>query len=240
MNDSNMNGSNMNGSKKYKIRVAVNVFIVVAVLVTWFVMAFFGEGTLVDRGVRSMKYFTLQSNVLACVAAIVWLVKARGARNGVPVSRGVEEEDTTVSRGVEVFKYVAAVAVLLTFTTVAAFLGPLYGYKAMFEGINLWFHLIVPLVAGAEVIFLSGVEFTRRDNRLAMLPPIIYGVGYIANNLINGIGEWPDTNDWYLFLHWGPLVGAVIFVMLCAVTWVLGFVLRKITRRGARREGSSR
>ena len=50
----------------------------------------------------------------------------------------------------------------------------------------------------------------------------------LGNNLINGIGEWPDTNDWYLFLTWGYPVGVLIFIVICAVTWLLGLAMRKL------------
>ena len=58
-------------------------------------------------------------------------------------------------------------------------------------------HLLTPLIAIAEIIFLSDVTYTRKDNRLVMLSPLIYGAFYLGNNVINGIGEWPDTNDEY-------------------------------------------
>ena len=61
-----------------------------------------------------------------------------------------------------------------------------------------------------------------------MLSPLIYGAFYLGNNLINGIGEWPDTNDWYFFLAWGYPVGILIFAVTCAVTWLLGLMMRKL------------
>jgi len=110
------------------------------------------------------------------------------------------------------------------------FLGPLYGYPAMLVGANLFMHLITPVTAIAEVIFLSDVEYTRRDNALVMISPLLYGSFYLGNIAINGIGEWPDTNDWYLFFTWGFPVGMVIFAVIFAVTWLLGFLMRKAKR----------
>ena len=122
----------------------------------------------------------------------------------------------------------AAAAVGLTFMVVMVFLGPLYGYPMMFTGANLFFHLLIPIAAMAEIIFLSDTGFTRRDNRLTILPPLLYGTGYLGNNIINGIGEWPDTNDWYSFLAWGYPMGIVIFAVICAVAWLLGLMLRQL------------
>ena len=92
---------------------------------------------------------------------------------------------------------------------------------------NLFFHLLVPLAAVAEIIFLSDVAYTARDNMLAVVPTLLYGSVYLLNNFINGIGEWPDTNDWYSFLRWGYPVGIAIFAITCAITWLIGLMMRK-------------
>ena len=56
---------------------------------------------------------------------------------------------------------------------------------------------------------------------------IFIGVVYIINILINGRGEWPNTNDWYMFFRWGFPVGITIYVVIAIVTWLLAFVMRK-------------
>ena len=127
----------------------------------------------------------------------------------------------------QIICFAAAAAVGLTFTVVMVFLGPLYGYPMMFTGANFFFHLIIPLVAAAEIIFLSDAAYTARDNLLAVIPTLAYGIVYLLNNCINGIGEWPDTNDWYSFLRWGYPVGIAIFAIACVITWLIGFMMRK-------------
>ncbi len=194
-----------------RIRTILNICIAVMVAGAWLGMIFLGGGDLTARGIGSLKYFTVLSNILCGVAALIWLVRGRNGDN----------------EAIERLKYVAATAVALTFMTVVVFLGPLYGYPEMFEGANLWLHLIVPVAAIAEIIFLSDAEFTLKDNNIALLSPLIYGVFYLGNNIINGIGEWPDTNDWYLFLYWGYPIGIVIFVVIGVVTWLLAFFMRK-------------
>ena len=135
--------------------------------------------------------------------------------------------ESSAKPAVEVLKYAATVSVGITFLTVVVFLGPLYGYPEMFAGPNLWLHLIVPVAALAENFLLCKTAFSARDNVLALVPVLIYGTGYILNNVINGIGEWPDTNDWYSFLMWGYPVGVVIFVVICLVGWAIGRSIRK-------------
>ena len=82
-----------------------------------------------------------------------------------------------------------------------------------------------------EIVFLSDRKYTASENRLAVIPPLVYGTIYLLNNVINGIGEWPDTNDWYLFLAWGYPVGLCIFAGIGLVTWLIGYILRKASAR---------
>ena len=189
---------------------------------SWLSIFFFGSGSLVQNGIGSLKYFTMLSNLFAGVMAAAWLLSAGKSNGG----------DGRASERVERLKYVAAASVGLTCATVLFFLGPIYGYRAMFAGYNLPLHLIVPVIAIAEIIFLTDTPYTRRDNRLTIIPPLLYGIGYLANILINGIGQWPDTNDWYFFFYWGYPVGALIYAVLLAATWLMGFLMRKLQRAG--------
>ena len=53
---------------------------------------------------------------------------------------------------------------------------------------------------------------------------------YMLNNLINGTGVWPDTNDGYGFLNWGWGPGIVIFVGVAVIAFVMGLILRGILK----------
>ena len=199
-----------------RIRKLVNIILAITVAISWVSIFFSASGTLMRNGINSLKYFTVLSNLLEGAASVIWLVSTR--------------KNDKASERAELLKYIAAAAVGLTCATVLVFLGPLYGYPAMFAGGSLYMHLLTPVVAIAEIIFLSDYKYTRKDNRLAVLSPLIYAVFYLGNNIINGIGEWPDTNDWYFFLAWGYPVGILILVIICIVTWLLGVVMRKMQR----------
>ena len=226
---------------KNRLRWYVNILLAVLVFGSWFSVFFFGTGSLVRNGLGSLKYFTMLSNIFVGVIAVAWLVSTqKGAGAGKSKKAGVGKSDNDnenasgfrASNRVERLKYIAAASVGLTCATVLFFLGPIYGYPAMFSGFNLPLHLITPVIAILEIIFLSDVTYTRRDNLMVMIPPFLYGLGYIANILINGMGEWPDTNDWYLFFHWGYAVGALFYAVLLAVTWLIGLLIRKLQRAG--------
>ena len=202
-----------------RIRIIINIVIAVTVFGAWLSMFFAGGGRLSSAGIASLRYFTVLSNLLAAFAASAWLIGQFRGQAG---------------RRTEVFKYVAAVGVALTFAVVAFFLGPLYGMLSMYRGANLWLHLIVPVICMLEQILFCEEKMTAGDNRLAAVPVLVYGCAYLANIIINGKGEWPDTNDWYGFVNWGLPVGLVIFAGIALAAWGLGLLLRKCWIGGRR------
>lgn len=108
-----------------------NIIIFIIVMLNWFRMVFGrGDLALTSRGLRSLKYFTVLSNLLEAAACLIWLYN-----------------------GNEKVKYTAAVSVTLTFLVVVFFLVWLYGYTLMFSGVSFWMHLIVPVAAFLEILF---------------------------------------------------------------------------------------
>lgn len=230
------------------IRIVLNILIAIMAFGSWIYMTLYGSGTLALSTFSNLKYFTILSNLLEGTASILWVIyavrsSAQGSAKRASKPDALPVDESSAKRAdvtdahpkskpdakpaVEVLKYAATVSVGITFLTVVVFLGPLYGYPEMFSGPNLWLHLVVPVAALVESFLLCKTVFSARDNVLALVPVVIYGTGYILNNVINGIGEWPDTNDWYSFLLWGYPVGIVIFVVICLVGWAIGRSIRK-------------
>ncbi|MBR0474094.1 MAG: hypothetical protein IJJ19_03755 [Erysipelotrichaceae bacterium] len=198
--------------KKINTRILINVFIAIIVPYAWLKMVFSStDGVLVSTGLRSLRYFTILSNLLEGFASVVFLLNMKKEKPWV-----------------NLLKYVAAVSVGLTFLVVVVFLGPLFGYLFMFIGVNFWLHLIVPVLAMVEFVIYNREKYTVKDNLIASLPMVIYGIFYLGNIIINGVGQWPDSNDWYGFMSWGLPVGIVIFFVIVAVTYGIGLVLRKL------------
>ena len=208
--------------------LAINAFIAVMVVVAWAMLAF-GEGTdkLAERGLGSLKYFTVLSNFLLGAASLVYAIcEVRCLRGNL----------TEIPRAVHLLKYVATAAVGLTFLTVMVFLGPLYGYPAMFKGANFWLHLVLPVLAIVEFCMLDGpYELRSRDNLVAVAPTLIYGIGYITNILVNGVGEGASSNDWYSFTLWGMDKIPLVLAVMLLVTFLIGLAIRIANRRIALR-----
>ena len=182
---------------------------------------FFSEsegGRLLTSGFRSLKYFTNLSNLFAGFSSFVFAVY---------LLRHISDTEAGVPGSLQVLKLVSTTSVALTFFTVIAFLGPVFGFGGLFDGKNFFFHLIIPV---AEILVFAFVDpigkIPLQATFFVILPPLAYGIAYLLNTVINGIGEGPDTNDWYGFLTWGLVPGIGIFALICVLTWGFALLLR--------------
>ena len=198
----------MNTMNKKLLRKVLNVLLAAIIFYEWYILSFNSASMqLGGGGFKSLRYFTILSNMLEAFACLYYCLT---------------EDDR--------FKYPAAVSLGLTFTVVICFLGPLYGYGFMYAGANLWLHLIVPLISIGGFIILNKKEKTAKDDLKAVIPMVIYGICYLANVLVHDRSQFPNPHDWYGFTMWGLGAAILIFAILIATTYLLGFVLRKVNK----------
>jgi hypothetical protein len=194
--------------------IIIDILIVICVAYgTWLMLTRGDDGTgLISSGLENLKYYTVLSNLFCGIVALAELVAH--------ISRKSKFDFTML-------KFMAATVTGLTAVIIAAFLQPTYPDLNMYQGSNLWFHLIVPVIAVAECVFTSDVASMLSFGRtmLTMIPSAVYGLFYAINILIRGVGTWPDTNDWYGFLNWGWPVGIIIFLVIILVTWLVSLAL---------------
>ncbi len=202
-----------------KWETVVNIFLVLGVLFAFYIMYCRSDGLLQAKGITAFKYFTVLSNVFGGIAAALWLTAA------------VRGKGAVIPRPVVLLKYTAAVCLGLTFVTVMVFLGPLYGYIAMLQKANLWFHLLIPLTAIAEFVFFNREPIGVKNCAASMLPMLAYATFYLFYNLIMGRDEDPFRYDWYGFLLWGWGVGVVILAVICAGTFGIAALIRSLNRK---------
>lgn len=211
---------------KKRISILLNIFISVFVPYAWLKMMLSAGGLLSSSGWGAIKYFTVQSNLFMGATSLLALV--------------IMLTGKSVPRWAARLKYIATVAVALTFTAVVAFLGHVYGYKMMFSGANLWLHLFIPVAAIVDyAFFFDAPRLKLSDTFLAFIPEISYGALYLINLLINGRGEWPNTNDWYGFLNWGSYIGLAISAVMFLTTWGIAAGLRALNGRTSRSPGGA-
>ncbi len=219
-----MASENKRDTRRIISRVLNIIIVIFAIIGTYIMLNHRGNGEgLTSSGAENLKYFTVLSNEFCALTAFIWLIFDLSGKELPPV-----------------FKLMSASAVGLTFFIVAAFLAPMYPALNLYENANLWFHLILPLTGIVEFILLkTKKKIPFKYTVLSGLPALVYGAFYLANVLINGIGKWPDTNDWYGFLNWGYPVGIVIFAAIVLMDFGMAVLLRGLNiliNRGAQND----
>ena len=180
----------------------------------WILVGATDSGDLSNKGVKSLQYFTVLSNLFSGAASGIYLAVCWGSVLGLPL-------------WLVTLRLVAAAAVMLTFLVTAVLLVPLYGWKSLYRGGNFWLHLVLPLLAAADCcLFLPLGEVPLHLTLWAMAPTALYGAFYMGRVFLHGAKKGDAEYDFYGFLRWGvKAVPAVLAAMLLS-TWGIALGLR--------------
>lgn len=178
------------------------------------------EGALQSTGIENFKFYTVLTNVFCGIIALIYLVLVLLKKN---------------TDKLAAFKLAAVCGVAITFAVVAFMFGPLYGFPQFYKRGNLFFHLLEPVTAMVEFLLVRRQKMPFRYTVFAAIPTLLYGIGYMLNILINGIGgPWPYTNDFYAFLSWGWPVGIGIFAAITLTAFGVACLFRAVSNKRAR------
>ena len=195
--------------------IVINTLIAPLSVAAWLVilLGVTDSGSLADTGVKSLRYFTVLSNLFSAVVSLIYLVVCAVTASAPPL-------------WLVVLKLAAAASVMLTCITVMTILVPLYGLPNLLRGGNLWLHLILPLLAAVDCCVFVGVGKAPFEATLfAMLPPAAYGAFYLHEVRVHGAEEDGFVYDCYGFLRWGWKAVPLVFAAVVVVTWVIAIVL---------------
>lgn len=195
--------------------MVINGMVAVLSVTAWLLMVW-GVGDpngLAERGWRSLKYFTVLSNLLsglACALCVAWYA------GGGPV----------LPQWLLSLKLMSTAAVTLTFLTVLLFLGPTLGWEGMYAGGNFFMHLVLPLLAVVDCLLFTPVcSVSAWSTAWASVPPVLYAAWYASTVRAHGTEAGGVTYDFYGFLRWGwSKVPALIAGMICT-TWAIARAL---------------
>lgn len=209
----------MSSEKRSKTELVLNLVIVILTVIG-VVLMLTGkpeEGALQASGIENLKFYTVLTNVFCGVIAFVFLIFILLGRD---------------TGKIRVLKLAAVCGVAITFAVVAFMFGPLYGYPQFYQRGNLFYHLLLPLTAMVEFILVRRPKMPFRYTIFAAVPTLLYGLGYMTNILINGMGgQWPDTNDFYAFLSWGWPVGIMIFACITLTAFGVACIFRVVNNK---------
>ncbi|MBO7662137.1 MAG: hypothetical protein J6U01_02075 [Clostridia bacterium] len=187
-------------------------------------------GPLDGPNYESLKYYTVDSNILMGIAALVAAVAQWR------VMKGKARE---VPRWTLVLTLAGTVSVTLTMLITIFFLGPtigrVYGFFSLFANSSLFLHLINPVTA--IFVFLRYERSDRipfRLTPLAILPTVLYAVYYVAltlQHITNGAVE--AGYDWYGFFAFGIDIWWLVVAVILLITYGITLLLWRLNRSRA-------
>ena len=212
-----------------KISVCLNLLIILTVIfstVSLFIgFHFMGQSGLFEPlGLKSFKYFTVDSNILAALVSFIYLIYILNPAN----------KSHKLSILMYVLKLAATTGVTLTMLVTVFFLAPgAEHYYDLFLNTNFFMHLLTPLLCIITFVFFEPVE--KNSFLLSftgIIPMLLYALYYIPNILLHlEGGKTSYEYDWYGFLASGVntiwFVMPILFLVTLACSMFLWFFNKK-------------
>ncbi len=230
-------------SKRQKILTVVslisNIAIVGFVIAAYIYSCFLNKDTaLMAKGISSLRYYTVLSNLLlallSCPILVMDILCLKKNKYEIPSWAGI-------------LKYIGVAGISVTFLTVICFLAPAaakrgQGYWSMFQGPNLYYHLIIPLIAIISYGFIElNVSFKMGYTALGLVSVILYGIFYTTNYYCHLLSDNNGSYDWYGFLSdpkrsawFVALIMLLASYLICVCLYflhrlIIGFTLTKVS-----------
>lgn len=190
--------------------IIINAIIFVTTLII-LILCFRRDGTWQIRpGLKAFRFFTVLSNALCAIAALMMAVSQLGG---------------AVPSFVLLMKYLGTVSVTVTLLTVFLFLGPsVGGYRDLLSGDNLYMHLIGPLLAILSFCLLEKRELAFGTAMTGLLPVLLYGMLYLYKVVFAPEDRrWEDFYGFNKGGKWPISYGAMIAgtAIVCVVFWLV-------------------
>lgn len=206
------------------ISFILNCLIVFMVLFSFAAMFcgwnFMGKtGELESTGLSMFRFFTIDSNVLVGVCSIFMAC----AELRVLVGTTAELETW-----VYVIKLMGSSAVMLTLMVTIFFLAPNEEKPmALFYNSNLFFHLVVPIVAGISFAFAERTDSLSFGYAIfGAIPTFLYAFFYLINVVTHLTEGKPDRkHDFYNFLDGKTARIPAVIVVILSVSYGLSVLL---------------
>ena len=226
----------MNTKKKNVISLIINSFIFVAAFSSWlYMMLGDNSNSLSSQGLESLKYFTVLSNLYMGIAALFTAIYR------IIIS---SKANKSMPKWIEILNLSGVICVMITFLTVISFLAPKDAidggsFFTMYKGANLFFHLIIPLVAILNFLFIEhDCELKIKYALFGVIPILIYGIFYINNFFSHWVYSEFDgikTYDWYHLLGNGNFLQVILifigfFIGSYLLTLLIWFLNKKLRR----------
>ena len=145
---------------------------------------------------EAITYYTVQSNLYCALVSTVCAVWAIFA----------EEPQWLL-----ILKYSCTCAITVTLVTVFCYLGPRYkNWGYLLSGMNLWMHLLCPLLAIASLLMRAPIDFPFAVTFAGLAPVVLYGLLYAWKVLLAPREKrWEDPYGFTKGVKWIWSMGAM-------------------------------
>ena len=218
----------MSSKRKLKISLILNIIIVIMTIFAFIVMftdfKFMPgkETTIASSRVGRLRFFTIDSNLLMGIAALVFLIQQ------IKLLKGKIKE---IDKKYYIFNLMSTSAVALTFIVVLVYLGQIApnGLYSMYVDKNLFFHGLIPFVSMINFIFFTNTDkLKKKDIYYGLIPMGLYAIYYITNVIVHiENNKVSEKYDWYYFVQgniWKVFfVVPLIFLVSYVITYTLWY-----------------
>ncbi|WP_407416456.1 hypothetical protein [Methanobrevibacter sp.] len=183
---------------KYNVGIVLNVLLVILEVIA-LIQCYH------DFGSIDFRYYTIDSNIFALIAAVLYLY----TRKNIP-------------KVVKLAKYSSALSLLITFLVVIFVLYPMYNFnfQLMFlDGPNFLMHIVCPLIVLISFIFFEEIDLENslRNNVRSLYFTIVYAIVLISLNILRVlVGPYPFLKVYeqpvFMTVLW--LVGILVFAFI--------------------------
>ena len=215
----------MNDLKKAYI-LNLCLFVLEVFAIGWMMSGLSG-GVLSARKLATLKYFTVDSNILLGIAALIAAIDQRKVLRG---------EKSGVSLPTLILKLSGTFGGTLTMLVTIFFLGPTlgrtYGFFSLFEKSNFFLHLVNPVLGIVTFLcFESSSRIAFRHTFTAIIPLVLYAVYYVIVTLSHTVnGVVAKGYDWYGFFFLGVKSAYIVLPVIIVISWLISFALWKLNR----------
>ena len=214
--------------KNVRVSFLLNSLVVVLVILcsisTFVGFRFMPDQTLLElEGFEMLKFYTLDSNILVGITSLILLIYENKLLKG---------KIDKIPENVYTFKLIGTSSVTLTFLVTLLFLAPLYGFYAMYNNNNLFFHLIIPILAIASYILYEKHDSKYYYSFLGIIPMFIYSVYYTSNIIIHlNSGGLTFKYDFYGFLRGNINNAYIVLPFIYIVSYVISLLLILLNKK---------
>ena len=214
--------------KKIKVSLILNILIVILVTLGSIFMftgfTFMPSKTLLEANkIEMFKFYTVDSNILMGLISLLFIIYELKLLNN---------KIDMIPKRIYILKFIATSAITLTFVTTLFFLAPQYGLYAMYNNNNLFFHLIVPLLALISYIFFEKHENEYKYAYLGIIPMFIYSIYYTLMILINlNNGGLTFKYDFYGFLQGNINNIYIVLPVIYLISYLISILLIKLNKK---------